>query len=160
MFDFIKNKDDKNIYAPVTGKCVDITECSDITFSQKLLGDGFVIIPEDDLIYSPCEGTIAMIFPTKHSFGIRMKDKTEIIVHIGINTVDLNGVGFEMLCSVGQKVKKGTTIVKVDNKLLKEKGYDNSVIVIVSESYQVHKKHLNEIVKKGETIIEGQYEDY
>lgn len=154
MFNFLKNKTDKNIYAPVKGKCIDIIECKDITFSQKMLGDGFIIIPEDDVIYSPCEGTLDMFFPTKHSFGIKTKNKVSIIVHIGIDTVELNGEGFEVLCQVGSKVKKGTPIVKVDQQFLKEQGYDNSVIVIVVENSQVDKKHLNEYVEQGEIIIE------
>lgn len=154
MFNFFKKDINKDICAPVKGKCVDIIECSDITFSKKLLGDGFIIIPKDDLICSPCDGIIDMFFPTKHSFGIKMKNKNNIIVHIGIDTVELNGEGFETLCHVGEKVKKGFPIIRVDFQLLKEKGYDNSVIVIVEGNQHIEKNHLNEYVEQGDTIIE------
>lgn len=154
MFDFLKKKDN-TICMPIKGKCLDISECKDKTFSDKLMGDGFMVEPEENIICSPCDGELTMIFPTKHAFGLKMSDGTEVLVHIGIDTVNLNGQYFEALSSVNKKVKKTTPIIKCDMDKIKESGYDPSVLVIMSGRQDVKKKHLNEMMDVGDIIIEG-----
>lgn len=154
MFDFLKKKDN-TICMPIKGKCLDISECKDKTFSDKLMGDGFMVEPEGNIICSPCDGELTMIFPTKHAFGLKMSSGTEILVHIGIDTVNLNGQYFEALSSVNKKVKKSTPIIKCDMDKIKESGYDPSVLVIMSGRQDVKKKHLNEMMDVGDIIIEG-----
>ena len=154
MFDFLKKKDN-TISMPIKGMCLDISECKDKTFSDKLMGDGFMVKPEGDVICSPCDGELAMIFPTKHAFGLKMSNGTEVLVHIGIDTVNLNGQHFEILTSVNKKVKKGTPFIKCDMDKIKESGYDSSVLVIVTGKQDVEKKHLNEMMNVGDIIIEG-----
>ena len=154
MFDFLKKKDN-TICMPIKGKCLDISECKDKTFSDKLMGDGFMVEPEGNIICSPCDGELTMIFPTKHAFGLKMSGGTEILVHIGIDTVNLNGQYFEALSSVNKKVKKSTPIIKCDIDKIKEAGYDPSVLVIMSGRQDVKKRHLNEMMDVGDIIIEG-----
>lgn len=155
MLGLFRKKADCNIYAPMKGKCLDITESKDKTFADKLMGDGFMIDSKEETVCSPCDGELTMVFPTKHAFGLKMSDGTEILVHIGIDTVNLNGEHFDLLTSPNKKVKKGTPIIKYDIEKIKEKGYDASVLVIVTGKQDLHKNHLNETVTSEDIIIEG-----
>jgi sugar PTS system EIIA component len=154
MFSFFKN--DPNIYAPIAGECLDITECNDKAFAEKTLGDGFIVIPQECTVKSPCDGLITMIFPTKHAIGITMSSGQEIILHVGIDTVKLNGKKFTVLVRVGAKVKAGTPLIKFDAHYMKEHQIDMSVIVALVNWSKFHytKKHLNEIVKSDTCVLE------
>lgn len=138
MFNFLKGKNKVNssdshenkntdIYAPVNGELILIEEVNDEVFSKKLLGDGFAIIPDNDEIYSPVSGKINNIFPTKHAFGIQTSKSDEIILHIGIDTVELNGEPFSVFVKEGDVVTPETLIAKMDNEKLK--GKDPTVII-------------------------------
>ena len=109
-----KNKNEETIYSPAIGKVIPISEVNDAMFADKLLGDGVGIILEDDLLCSPCDGIISMIAVTKHAIGITSTIGAEIIIHVGLDTVNLNGKGFEVLVKENQKVKVGDPILKVD----------------------------------------------
>jgi glucose-specific phosphotransferase system IIA component len=121
MFGFMKNKKVK-IIRPVKGNIVEISEVPDMAFSQKMLGDGFAIIPTEGMIKAPVSGQIVQIFPTNHAFGIRTEEGLEILIHIGIDTVELNGEGFERQLEPEQYVKVGDPIIKVDLEYIKSKG--------------------------------------
>lgn len=153
MFEFFRKKSDNKICAPMNGICLDITECADTVFSGKAMGDGFMMDSEDDVICSPCDGELKMIFPTGHAFGVAMSNGTEVLVHIGLETVNLKGKHFEILASVNSRVKKGTPIIRVEHNELKKLGYDTSVLVIVTGKESVDKMHLNEAVNTGDVII-------
>lgn len=127
----ISNSEDPNLYSPAQGKCLDITECSDATFSQKILGDGFMVVPETDIICSPCNGTIQNIFPTLHAFGIKMKNGTEVMLHIGLETVKLNGKGFKAFVKKGDTVKAGQPLVEFDTEFMKKNKMDMSTMVVL-----------------------------
>ena len=154
LFNFLKKEIDNNIYSPVNGFCVDITKCKDETFSSKLVGDGFAVVSEEDEICSPCDGVVEMIFPTLHAFGIKKENGDEVLVHIGIDTVKLNGKHFKQLCDPQKKVKKGTPIIKFDNQAIKSLGYDTSVMIVVTGKNNLKKNHLDENVSKKDIIIE------
>ncbi|ANB56223.1 PTS system, glucose-specific IIBC component [Anoxybacillus sp. B7M1] len=102
------------IIAPLTGEVLPLSEVPDQVFSQKMMGDGFAIMPTDGTVVSPVDGKIINVFPTKHAIGIESKNGREILIHFGIDTVKLNGQGFEALVSQGDEVKKGQPILKVD----------------------------------------------
>lgn len=132
MFGFLKKTVDKNVYSPTNGNCVNLEEVNDKTFSSKLLGDGFAVLPSSERVVAPCDGTISMIFPTKHAFGVKMDDGKEILVHIGIDTVNRKGKGFTLHKSADEKVKKGDLIVSFDKEDI-AKEYDTTVMVVVTE---------------------------
>lgn len=156
MFNLFKKKTDNNIYAPVKGKCVDITKVNDVAFSSKMMGDGFGIIPSDTIVNSPANGTLSMIFPTKHAFGIKMENGTELLIHIGIDTVDLNGKGFEALKKVGTTVKHGDQIIKIDQSLFESKKYDLTIMVILTNNNEnITKSYLDQMVDKDNIIIDS-----
>lgn len=130
MFKFIKNalgsKETKNnnllsLAAPLEGEIVSIINVPDPVFSEKMMGDGFAIKPTLNTIISPINGTIESIFPTKHAIGLKSVEGYEIIIHFGLETVKLNGEGFQILVKEGQKVNVGDTLLKVDIEEIKKK---------------------------------------
>ncbi len=147
-------KKDKTIVAVANGKSVDITTVNDDAFSSKMLGDGIGIIPSDGKVVSPIEGIITMIFPTKHAFSVKSKEGVELLIHIGIDTVSLEGQGFTSRATDGQKVKKGDTIIEVDLDLLQNKNIDTTIMVIITETTgKVFKMNVGENTVAGETVV-------
>ena len=119
------------ISAPVSGRCVPITEVPDATFSEKILGDGIAIIPEDGKILSPVDGRVSTIAETKHAFGFLSEDGFDVLVHVGLETVSLKGEGFTVHVKPGDTVKKGDLICEVDLELLKSKNINTITPVLV-----------------------------
>ncbi|WP_297632238.1 PTS glucose transporter subunit IIA [uncultured Clostridium sp.] len=121
---FKKNKKDSSLtlIAPATGKVVPITEIPDPVFAQKMAGDGVGIDITGDTIVAPADGEVTLIFKTKHAFAMTLKNGIEVLVHIGIETVGLNGEGFEQLVEQGSNVKAGTPILKIDRDFIQSKG--------------------------------------
>ncbi|MDT2738841.1 PTS glucose transporter subunit IIA [Enterococcus canintestini] len=118
------------IYAPVDGLVKSIDQVNDEMFSTRALGDGFAVEPKNTSIYSPVEGTILSVFPTKHAISIKSKTGIEILVHIGIDTVELNGDGFKIFVEEGAKVSQNTKIAEVNFEYLKTQEKDTDVMVI------------------------------
>lgn len=106
--------------SPITGEIKPISEVPDAVFAEKMMGDGFAILPTDGAIVSPVDGTIVNLFPTKHALGIETDNGLEILIHVGIDTVKLEGNGFEALVAQGDKVKRGQPLLKVDLAYVKE----------------------------------------
>ena len=128
--------DDNAIVAPADGKLIDVTTVSDPVFSEKMMGDSIAFQYAEDkvIICAPANGTMSVAFPTGHAFGITMKNGIELLVHIGINTVESNGDGFRMLAKKqDDPVKAGDPIVEVDLKKLRQK-YDMSTMLIVTDA--------------------------
>lgn len=132
MFGFIGEKDGKYLLAVQTGEVISIRKVPDEVFSEKILGDGVAIIPSEDDVVSPVDGEIIQIAETGHAFCIRSEDGVDILIHIGIDTVNLKGEGFESFVSVGQKVKAGEKIGKANIKLIEEKGYPTHTAVVIT----------------------------
>ncbi|GAA0689780.1 MULTISPECIES: PTS sugar transporter subunit IIA [Clostridium] len=131
MFGFLKKKNSE-LVAPVSGKVIELSQVPDEVFSQKMAGDGVAIEPSDDLVVAPADGSITLIFKTNHAFAMTLENGLEILVHIGLDTVELNGEGFERLATEGETVKAGTPIVKINRKLFEEKGYKTVTPVLVT----------------------------
>lgn len=156
MFNFFKKKEEPfKVVACVSGKCVELSTVKDEVFSQKLMGDGFAIIPNDDVIVAPISGSIEVVFPTGHAIGLKASNGVEILVHIGIDTVNLNGEGFEKLVKQGQKVKAGQPLVKINRQLISDKGYDLTIMNIFTAGYdkEVALSCYGKDVVKGDTLI-------
>ncbi len=132
---FIRNEESAEIkvFSPLKGKLVCLSEVNDEVFSEGLVGDGCAVFPEEQLVKSPVDGIVKMVFPTKHALGLETKQGIEIMVHVGINTVELNGEGFKAFVKEGQKIKVGDPLIEFDSELLKNKGYDMTVIVVVTD---------------------------
>lgn len=117
------------VLAPVAGKLFPLEDVQDEIFASKGLGEGFAVKPESDLIYAPLDGVITSIFPTNHEIGIRTKEGLDLLIHLGLNTIELAGSGCDILVEAGQEVKKGQLLATMNRKLLRGLGYDDTVIV-------------------------------
>ena len=140
--------DGNKIVAPVSGKVIPLEEVADPTFAGKVLGDGFAIVPEDSMIKSPVNGTVELMYETGHAVGLSTDDGKEILIHIGIDTVAMNGEGFHIIAKTGQNVKCGDPLVEVDFEKIRKAGKSDSVIVIVTSGEKVETRNV-ENVKSG-----------
>lgn len=132
------------VYAPVEGTAIPHTEIPDATFASGALGTGVGIVPAKGEVVAPFDGEISMFFDTKHAIGLLSDDGTEILIHVGINTVELNGAHFQALKESGDKVKAGDRLLTFDMDAIKKAGYDLTTAVLVSAPEHV------EVVKTGE----------
>ena len=143
MFGLFNKNKEVVIKAPFQGEIVDITKVEDMAFSSKMLGDGFAVKPQSNIAVAPCDGKIVQIFPTNHAFGIITKEGLEILVHIGIDTVNLNGEGFKRLVEVGAKVKEGEGVIEVDLDYIKSEGKDTITPVVITNMDKVNNLNVN-----------------
>ncbi|KMK90730.1 glucose-specific PTS transporter subunit IIBC [Rossellomorea marisflavi] len=143
--------------APITGELKDITEVPDQVFSGKMMGDGFAILPEEGMIVSPVDGKIVNVFPTKHALGIESKGGREILIHVGIDTVKLQGEGFESLVKEGDQVEAGQPLLKVDLDFIKANAPSIITPIVftnLKEGQQVTLKSPGKVNRNDEDIIE------
>jgi PTS system glucose-specific IIA component len=119
-------------------------------FAEKMMGDGLAIEPAEGLVVSPVDGEIMQVFPTKHAIGIRAKNGAEILIHIGLETVSLNGEGFQTYISEGDKVKTGDKLVAFDMEIIKEKAKSTVTPIIITNTDQAAS-----LVIKGEGKVES-----
>lgn len=120
--------------APVSGTSRPLFQAKDEAFASGALGKGIMIEPDANEVFSPVDGTISVLFPSKHAIGITAQDGMEILIHIGINTVELNGKHFETFVSQGETVKAGQPLVRFDRKAIEKEGYSTQMMVIVTNS--------------------------
>lgn len=110
------------LISPITGEMKQITEVPDPVFGEKMMGDGFAILPTEGKVVSPINGEVVQVFPTKHAIGLRSDKGLEVLIHFGLETVALKGEGFEAHVTEGQKVKAGDLMLTVDLEFLKAQG--------------------------------------
>ena len=144
-----------SLSAPVSGKLVKLEDVPDPVFSGGMMGYGVAIEPSHSTINSPVEGKVTMIAPTKHAIGIDTLDGAEILIHIGLETVELKGEGFEVQVSEGDSIKIGTPLVKFDKEAIVEKGYNTITPVIVTNSAEFSEIMPADAtdVEEGQTIL-------
>lgn len=118
------------LYSPFTGKAETIEHAPDVTFAQKMIGDGYMVTPEEGNVLAPCDGTVAFVFPTKHAIGLKAADGTELMLHIGIDTVKLDGEGFEVFVNEGDTFSKGDKLMEFNLDYIKEHAVSEACIVI------------------------------
>lgn len=146
MFSIFKKKNEqkeeqvKELKAYVSGKVIPIEEVNDAAFSSKALGEGLAIEPEENVITAPCDGEISVVMQeSKHAIGMKLNNGAEILIHEGLETVNMNGEGFEMFVSEGQKVKAGDKLIKFSTELIKENGYETVCILVITNADQYPK---------------------
>ncbi|EOH94234.1 beta-glucoside-specific PTS transporter subunit IIABC [Enterococcus pallens] len=128
--------EDTRVISPMKGKIIPLSEVHDEAFASEALGKGFAIEPVEGQVVAPFDGTIAAIFPTKHAIGLVSDTGVEILIHVGLNTVELKGQYFEVLVNAGDTVKKGQPLLEVDLKNIQAAGYETQVPVVVTNSPQ------------------------
>jgi len=130
MLNLFKKHKSTIIYSPVDGELIDISKVSDPTFAEKMLGDGVAIIPSSNRIVSPADGEVAMVFDTHHALSI-VTNGIELLIHCGIDTVNLKGECFEAHTENGAKISNGDKLLSMDIEGVKNKGYDTVIPIIV-----------------------------
>ena len=123
MFNFFK-KQGIIIGAPIKGEAVPVSEVSDPTFGEKILGDGIAIKPSEGKVVAPVDATVEMMFDTGHAVSLHSDDGTDILIHVGLDTVALKGQHFKVHAANGQKVSKGDLLIEFDIEAIKAAGYD------------------------------------
>ncbi len=154
MFGLFKRKQ-REIYAPVDGQVVDIAEVDDEVFANKMVGDGVAVKPVGEIFCAPIDGVVSKIFSTNHAFSIQSDKDLEVMVHIGLETVALQGEGFERLVEEGAKVEAGDPVIKADLSYLSSHAKSTITPTVVSDNSDVKtiEKKLR-IVKQGDVIME------
>ena len=151
------NKEEK-LVAPLEGKLIPLSEVSDDVFSNKLMGDGFAVIPSKGELYAPIDGTIEMVFETKHSLAMKSKDGTEILFHIGLETVNLKGKYFDPKVTVGTSVKQGDLLMNFDLDNIVKEGFNPVTVVIITNRPDAKMEHADSrtISKKDRVLTINQ----
>lgn len=139
MFGFKKKVTEYIVNAPVNGRSINIEEVPDENFANKIMGDGVGFIFEENTLYAPCNAEIVLIALTKHAIGMKTDNGMEILVHVGVDTVNLNGQGFEVLVKENIRVKQGQPILRIDRELMTQQNIDltTSMIITNTGDYQL-----------------------
>jgi len=157
MFGFFKKKQ-VEIVSPVDGSLVELEDINDQVFSKKLVGDGVAIVPSSRTITSPIDGVVTRIFPTKHAFMITSPSGIEVMVHVGLDTVDLNGEGFICLVKEGDTVSQACPILEVDFEFLKSKNKDIVIPIIVTSDKEITlEKSKIGTIREGESLVKVKF---
>lgn len=149
------NFDDNKVYAPLMGKVIALSDVPDPTFAEGILGLGAAIEPVGSKVVAPADGEVSTIFDTHHAVGLTLDSGIELLIHVGINTVELNGEGFKAYVNEGDKVKRGQTLITFDKELISSKGYPLITPVIVgnSDDYAKVAPAANGVVKELDELL-------
>lgn len=143
------------LFAPVDGKAVPVSQVSDPTFADEILGKGLAIKPSSNTVYSPCDGTIDLMFDTGHAVNLVSDSGIEILIHIGLDTVSLKGKHFKTLKNTGDKVRKGDPLIEFERDVIAKEGFDTIIPIIIcnTDSYSEVKPLTDIDVKVGDKIL-------
>lgn len=130
----VKVQGPQDLYSPMKGEVLSVEKSNDPAFASKAMGDGVAINPTEGIVYAPADGTISLVFPTKHAMGITLNSGVELLIHAGIDTVKMEGEGFTTFVSTGDQVKKGDKLLEFDMDLVKEKGYQTQTMFLVADA--------------------------
>ena len=145
----------ETVYSPVKGTAADISETPDEAFAGRMMGDGAMVIPEEAMVYAPEDGKVSFVFDTKHAIGFETAEGTALLLHMGIDTVNLGGKGFEVLVKDGDEVKKGDALMKLDLEYLKKNAPSLASPVLCTELAENQKIRLlkSGSIKAGEALL-------
>jgi PTS system beta-glucosides-specific IIC component len=143
------------IKSPISGEVLPLSEVKDAVFSQEIMGKGVAVMPAEGKVYSPIDGTVEALFKTKHAIGLKSNDGVEVLIHIGIDTVELEGKYFTSHVEQGSKIKVGDLLIEFDKDSIKKEGYDiiTPIIITNTEMYMDVLHTERSVIEKNETII-------
>lgn len=146
---------DVMIYAPLNGKSIALEQVSDPVFAQKMLGDGMAIEPASRTVLAPFDGKVVAVVPTQHAVGLRCTSGLECLIHVGIDTVALNGQGFRLLVEEGQMVKQGNPLIELDLDILRSSGKELSTPVVITNSdcWKIKQRSEEGMLSAGKDIL-------
>jgi len=140
------------LFAPVAGKIIDITEVADSVFSAKMLGDGFAVEPSANCITAPCDGKVTLLAKTKHAVAIE-KDGVQILIHIGLDTVELNGQGFTTHIKENDLVKRGERLISFDGDYIQAQGKSLTTMLVLTNMEEKTKSVMKNLKDQTGTIL-------
>ncbi len=159
-FEMHKKEEDKmplnQLTAFLSGKAIPLSEVGDGVFSEGIMGDGMAIIPENEILYAPADAQVAVMMPkSRHACGLKLENGMEVLLHIGIDTVGMNGDGFEYLVQEGQKVSAGTPLIKFDRAKIKAAGHPDVAVCVITDEGNAKdiQFHTGVHVKEKETVV-------
>jgi sugar PTS system EIIA component len=145
------------IHSPLDGEVIPLEEVPDPVFAQKMMGDGLAVIPKNGKVVSPVNGKVVQIFPTKHAVGLVSEEGLEILIHIGLETVELNGEGFEVAVNAGETVKVGDPLLNVDLDYLEQKHKEIVTPIVITnmlnKAGELEYIAKNNVVTRGDVIM-------
>lgn len=146
---------DKTVFAPIKGEAIELSKVNDPTFAGEVLGKGFAIVPTEGKVYAPFDGTVDMVFDTKHAIGMHSQDDVEVLIHVGINTVELGGKHYTAHVKDGDTITKGQLLLEFDMDAIVKDGYDLTTPVIVTNTpdYQNFSLEKTSAVTPGERVM-------
>lgn len=154
MFSKFMKKSKVQVFAPLNGQVIPLEQVPDPVFSQKMMGEGVAIMPTGGDVVAPIEGTIVLISNTKHAIGIRTKDDTEVLIHVGLETVTLKGEGFTVLVNEGDSVSVGQKLMEVDWDLIKDKVPSIVTPIVITNSADRSVEYADAAASvAGETLV-------
>lgn len=150
---FKKRKQEVVIKFPVKGEAVNIEQVPDEVFATKMVGDGVGLIPLEGVVYAPVDGEIVQLFKSKHAVGIRTDEGLEILIHVGVDTVHMNGEGFEYYVAENQRVKAGEKLMTFDIELIKKKAKSAMIPMLITNMDKVEGIEFKYIIGKKEDDV-------
>lgn len=155
LFDKIFGKKLDEIGAPVAGEAVPSGQVNDPTFGEEMLGRGMAIKPTVGRVVAPCDATVDMMFETGHAVSLTTDFGAELLIHVGIDTVNLQGKHYTVHCKNGDKVKKGQLLIEFDKDAIAEEGYDTITPVVVcnSDDFKTFETETGKVVAEGDAVI-------
>ncbi|MFQ3545240.1 PTS glucose transporter subunit IIA [Halobacillus rhizosphaerae] len=153
---FGNNRTEEQLVAPLSGKVVSLDEVDDPVFNQRMMGDGVAIQPSEGIVVSPVDGEVVQLFPTNHAVGVKTKSGVEVLIHIGLETVSMEGEGFEGHVKTGDKVKAGQTLVTFDKSLVAQMAKSTITPVIITnfdETIEQFTPAYEKVTYAGDTVI-------
>lgn len=156
FFDKLFGKSMDSLCAPMAGKAVPITEVPDPTFAEGMLGNGIAIIPTDGKVYAPCNATVDMMFSTGHAVSLVADFGAEILIHVGLETVSLEGKPFTIHVANGDTVKKGQLLIEADLEAIAAAGLNTVTPMVIcnTDAYSKFNTHTGKEVTNTDTVIE------
>lgn len=151
-----KSEGANTLKAPFDGEIIPLEQFPDEVFSQGILGKGCGIQPEEESVYAPCAGTVSQLTPTKHAIGLTSQNGMEILIHVGVDTVDMNGAGFTCLVKEGQKVKDGQLLMTFSRQEIEKANHPCITALVITNSDEFGDVRLvaNGKVEKGSSVLE------
>ena len=151
----ILNMGIKEIKSPISGKVIELEKVNDPVFSSGAMGKGVAIEPIDNKVYAPFDGVIEFIADTKHAIGLLSDDGVEVLIHVGMDTVKMNGKGFDVKTKVNSKVKAGDLLLEFDKSVIEKEGYSliTPIVITNADNYEDKQLNINKEVESGNTII-------
>lgn len=155
MFGFKKKIKSVELVSPVNGQMICLKDVPDKVFASEMMGPGVAFISSDGKVYSPCDGELVTVFPTKHALGIKTNNGAELLLHFGLDTVNLEGEGFTLHSEAGRRIKQGDLLLEVDIELIQNKGYkiDMPMIITNSSEYSLNIHECSDILANQEIVM-------